>query len=79
MKRKSLFSITASVLFCAAALIPSGYSYSQQADENKSMFSSFVRGKGPRYLDDQLFVALTYNVLTSMPQQMNQYTIPKTI
>lgn len=79
MKRKSLFSITTSVLFCAAALIPSGYSYSQQADENKSMFSSFVRGKGPRYLDDQLFVALTYNVLTSMPQQMNQYSFPNTI
>lgn len=68
--KTALLSVALLTLFVA----PAAY-----AQDNESLVRNLVRGKGENYLDDQLYVALSYNVLTSMPSGMKTYSFPNTM
>lgn len=73
---KLTFKKTALIL---AVLLSVGSAREVCAQDSESLVRNLVKGKGGNYLDDQLFVALTYNVLTSMPSDMKTYSFSNTL
>lgn len=64
-------------LFCALAW--AGMPGSAAAQDSESLIRNMVHGKGENYLDDQLYVSLTYNILTKMPSEMKTYSFSNTL
>ena len=73
---KQVFKKTAWLLVFS---VLAGTAVQGYAQDSESLVRNLVRGKGENYLDDQLFVSLTYNVMTSMPSDMKTYSFPNTL